>query len=506
MKRPATNRHAASLARMSNMFKPAVQAGRVIERGIDGSVISRPATHNVMGDGFQPSTRTMIGPTAADMALAWRAKKEGHIVVTTSGGGSPWTLYGGSAPQEGEVAASRHNSPTIIARINGGHLFVVNSNTFELMNEGQIMTVDGVAYGVLFSAPLHDIGSGDRVAPQGHGFPGVTYNGTAGTNSVGAGFGEDCDDSNPCNAGMFCTFGTCVGIPLPASPICGANAHLNGLDCECDTGYHPGGNGCVPLPIQTGSGEASCVAHGGKWAPPFAAGDPGSCQCPSGQNWDGSGCVGAPDTAEAACQAGGGTWDANTQTCTCNLQGQVFSNGSCGPGCVDGLGNNGTLDANGNCVGITCGSGQGRGSQTDVCMDCGINGRMADGIHCNICPPGSKYTQSTDSCDCAPGKKWNAANTACEKGATGNVNPPPPPGNKTPPVTCAPGDSPIMSAAGITTACAKPPPASKSGGGSSNGLLIGLAILGTLGAGALLLSNNKGKGKGKSKKSRHAHA
>jgi len=478
---------------MSNMFKPAVQAGRVIERAANGDLVSRPASPNTAGDiGFQKASAqysTIDYATPADRALALRAKNEGHIVVTTSGGGSAWTLYG-DKPEEATVRASRHNSPAIMAYIASGHLHVVNSNTKQFINKGQIMTVDGAAYGYLFDVPLHDIGSGGRVAPQGHGFPGVTYNGTAAPNSVGG--NEQCQsalwpnsyyDGDGCTGssggGGVCQGGTCV------EPIkTGLTSNADGQPCNTNgvVGIWQGGV-CV-AGIQSGTckdvygnvghydSNNICLTLTGN------AGDP---------------CVGPGGI--------GGVFDAGGNCISCGQYQQVDANGQCAdapcPACM------GRFNPGDDCVPITgatpdaqnpgCDAGQTYDpnvpGDSHCCWDCGTNGSVFDTAkHTCVCP----LTKPN----------WDGSKCVA---SGGTATPPPPP---PPPVKCPAGTVPYANAPGGApcTPVTPTPPASKTTtGGGGNGLLIGLAVLGTLGAGALLLSNNKSKGKGK-KKSRRAHA
>jgi hypothetical protein len=134
--------------------------------------------------------------------------------------------------------------------------------------------------------------------------------------------------------------------------------------------------------------------------------------------------------------------------------------GKSGLPCIDLHGNKSTTDANGYCIervanaGVRqalagdgsvgafqvpsmpgrhrpssksgCGPGQGRGADTNTCIDCGANGLMTDGIHCNYCPPGAFYNKAQNSCDCLKGNHWTNDFTACvpdESGpfATGNA-------------------------------------------------------------------------------------
>jgi hypothetical protein len=336
--------------------------------------------------------------------------------------------------------------------------------------------------------------------------------------TLGAGFGDDCSDSSECDSGLVCApgVGVCVGIPITVPPPqCILDYVIDpstgGCVKQCQIGevLDNAGN-CVKQPLPVGGAakslmQGNCEGSGGSWDDTRPTG--AECLCGPGtkQNENGS-CVAFVDPCP------GGADDGRT----CNLDGMngICLGGNCVKGyCKDPMGNVGVEDGKGNCVAPTCGQGQGRGADTQVCMDCGQNGFKADGIHCNECPPGSIYNPSNSqyggqsSCDCPPGKDWNADQTACKA-----LNAPPPPQPK---VTCVapetydpntnscikvkpPGPPPCSTSQQLdvhANACVPKhePPQAAAAPKSNTALIVALALAGTAGAVGIGYALNKNK-------------
>lgn len=336
-------------------------------------------------------------------------------------------------------------------------------------------------------------------------------------NSAGAGgLLDDCSQDSDCGPGLACALGSCVGLPLPTVPpaVCGPHSHPspNSIGCDCDgpdaaspAGYFFDGSGCSPLANTALPATFSniCTQTGGQWDATRPAGS--ECACAAGQLYDPLNGCGGTDPCYGVAE-GGGCTDSSGNTGAC-------LGGNCVIGyCIDGVGNAGIKDANGNCVAPACAPGQGRGQSTNTCMDCGINGFQPDGITCNPCPPGSSLSADGNSCVCAGNKQWNADNTACVTGATPQPNQPPPPTPvKTPPVVpCAASDTPVVNTQGVQTGCSPPkntppPPVPGAAPPSGNGMLYGILAVMAVGAAALIVTSSKKKGASKRSTRSHAH-
>jgi hypothetical protein len=228
--------------------------------------------------------------------------------------------------------------------------------------------------------------------------------------------GSDCSGDGDCNSANCSSW---LGVCIPGlgtgilNVICGYNEHMSSGGCVCDVGTERAAgpdSPCLP-PIAHSLLDQACTSTGGRWND-----DQQFCDCGGGGQTGMSAnaigqcvkedCFGLPDRA--------GCTDAYGQAGLCN-------SGHCDSTCVDELGNQGAIDAKtGECIGAACGTGQGRGLETGACREC-VNGFMADGIHCNICPTGLFYDKVNDTCECNPPTVfssdglWNCVNPATKE-------------------------------------------------------------------------------------------